>query len=163
MTIVPGFGPNNQFVGIKDVMYLAKHLGYVMARPDFFTHSINHLDSVRVFEKTFQPGPFNEYVESISLKRYTEVCEHKIDALVWMRGPKVWMHIVKLWMEHTNMTYAKEIHAPNGDHLHLSSNDDIDRYFKQVEGARCIAICFPYMNVFHSPVRFSRNFVVNLL
>jgi len=134
-------------------MFLAKRLGRIFARPDFFLHAINDLDSIRSFELSFEPGPLNQYVPTVSLQEYAVHCNGKIDTLVWLRNPIHWMHVVKIYMRHTGLSYTNVIYTPNVSDVWFPSSDFITQFFAKTADHTCIAICFPYGTVYGSAER----------
>jgi len=152
ITVVPGFGPNNQYLGVKDILYIAKRLGRTFGTPDFFLHAISDASSLRTWEDTFDTSYIQPYVPAISLQEFHKECGGVIDGLVWTRTGGSWKHVLDIWMSKNNFRYSLDLPADHDD-LHLPTDDLIFSYFRPVESLKCIAVCFPFRLVAESTER----------
>eukprot|EP01124_Arcella_intermedia_P012757 TRINITY_DN1911_c0_g1_i7.p1 TRINITY_DN1911_c0_g1~~TRINITY_DN1911_c0_g1_i7.p1 ORF type:complete len:377 (-),score=76.19 TRINITY_DN1911_c0_g1_i7:517-1647(-) len=155
LMIIPGYGPNNQYIGMMDCMFIAKKLGRVFTRPDFFTHAINDLDSIRSFELSFEPEPMNEYIQTVSVQEYSKYCGGKINALIWLRNPKYWNHVVEIYLRHAGLTYSNPVYTNRDEDRGFYTEPDLLSFFEAYGDSKCIAITFPYATVYGSPERSS--------
>lgn len=57
----------------------------LFVRPDFWTHAIDKLNSIRPFEQSLDIDNLNEYLPTVSLKEFSEKCDHIVDTIVWGR------------------------------------------------------------------------------
>eukprot|EP01126_Amoeba_proteus_P040873 TRINITY_DN4383_c0_g4_i4.p1 TRINITY_DN4383_c0_g4~~TRINITY_DN4383_c0_g4_i4.p1 ORF type:complete len:393 (+),score=66.95 TRINITY_DN4383_c0_g4_i4:313-1491(+) len=149
LTMIPGFGPNNQYLGLKDVMYIAKKLNRTLGRPSFFLQ-----ESFRPFDKTFQSRFLDPYLPTISFDEYRDICGGVIDTLVWSRfegDPIDWYPTINIWMNATKMKYKGELKSSIP--LWLGTEKEIVKKFEPVKDKRCIALVCPFKNVQESTER----------
>jgi len=149
--IIGGFGPNNQYLGLKDVMYMAKLNGRILARPDFWTHAIDKLNSIRPFERTFAIDDLSKYLPTVSLKEFSEKCDHIVDTIIWGRPEGTWRRVVNLWLQHANMTVHKEVFRQNA--MLLMTDTSIRDFYQPFQDQRCLLFAIPFRNVAESKER----------
>eukprot|EP01126_Amoeba_proteus_P042088 TRINITY_DN4563_c0_g1_i8.p1 TRINITY_DN4563_c0_g1~~TRINITY_DN4563_c0_g1_i8.p1 ORF type:complete len:366 (+),score=44.02 TRINITY_DN4563_c0_g1_i8:115-1098(+) len=146
VTMIPGRGPNNQYLGLKDLLYISKTIGRTVGLPSFFLHSISGPESLRPFEKTFDKKYIEPYIKSISLEEYRKACSGVVDTLVWFYPDRSsWVHVVKFWMDGVRMKHLSEIETPH--RILLMNKTEIVNMFTPLKEKKCIALCFLFRNV----------------
>eukprot|EP01126_Amoeba_proteus_P042087 TRINITY_DN4563_c0_g1_i4.p1 TRINITY_DN4563_c0_g1~~TRINITY_DN4563_c0_g1_i4.p1 ORF type:complete len:370 (+),score=53.72 TRINITY_DN4563_c0_g1_i4:306-1415(+) len=144
--MIPGRGPNNQYLGLKDLLYISKTIGRTVGLPSFFLHSISGPESLRPFEKTFDKKYIEPYIKSISLEEYRKACSGVVDTLVWFYPDRSsWVHVVKFWMDGVRMKHLSEIETPH--RILLMNKTEIVNMFTPLKEKKCIALCFLFRNV----------------
>eukprot|EP01126_Amoeba_proteus_P042340 TRINITY_DN4597_c0_g1_i3.p1 TRINITY_DN4597_c0_g1~~TRINITY_DN4597_c0_g1_i3.p1 ORF type:complete len:484 (-),score=80.84 TRINITY_DN4597_c0_g1_i3:96-1547(-) len=148
LTIVPGYGPNNQYLGLKDVMYMTKALNRTLALPSFIHHQFWIDKPFRPFEKTFDPKPIESYLRTVSMHQFVKACEGVVNTLVWLRkrnDPMDWTPVINGWMTTHNLTWEKQMSTTNS--LFFRSKEEVAQRWSILSDTRCIAIMFPFRNV----------------
>eukprot|EP01126_Amoeba_proteus_P039298 TRINITY_DN4137_c0_g1_i14.p1 TRINITY_DN4137_c0_g1~~TRINITY_DN4137_c0_g1_i14.p1 ORF type:complete len:402 (-),score=75.43 TRINITY_DN4137_c0_g1_i14:213-1418(-) len=145
LAIIPGFGPNNQYLGLKDAMYISKILGRTLALPAFFLHSFSDEKDLRPFDRTFNASFIEEYLPAVELTKFRSVCNGLVDALVWTREDDSWYHAVQIWMRYVDMKFNLEL-TTRKDLLFYTVEEILD-YFKPTSDLKCIALAFPFRTV----------------
>eukprot|EP01125_Pyxidicula_operculata_P011465 TRINITY_DN3759_c0_g1_i2.p1 TRINITY_DN3759_c0_g1~~TRINITY_DN3759_c0_g1_i2.p1 ORF type:complete len:426 (-),score=50.50 TRINITY_DN3759_c0_g1_i2:314-1591(-) len=155
LMFVPGYGPNNQYRGLKEMMVLAKALGRVFVRPTFVAHHVKGLDGLREFDQTFEIGSVSKFVPSISIQEYAEACENSIDVLLSLRDNGTWWtKELDNYLMITNLKYKRIIYPQHfdwnkgsmQDSIYFEEKRDVLRYLKQVGAlsSKCLGIAFPF-------------------
>lgn len=166
MMSIPGFGPNNQYMGMKEALVIAKLLDRTFVRPDFWLHSQFGLGALRKFESTFNPDPLNKFIPTISLEEFTKVCNGSLDVLFWMRkNESMWMNLdVRIFTEHLTQISGRKpedpfqfkeiVHVSKDyphDELGFRSGDEVKKYFntQQHKDKMCIGLALPFRNLWY--------------
>eukprot|EP01126_Amoeba_proteus_P002642 TRINITY_DN10832_c0_g1_i1.p1 TRINITY_DN10832_c0_g1~~TRINITY_DN10832_c0_g1_i1.p1 ORF type:complete len:265 (-),score=39.55 TRINITY_DN10832_c0_g1_i1:516-1310(-) len=148
LTIVTGYGPNNQYLGLKDVLFITKALNRTFGLPDFIIHVTNEPNPFRPFEKTFDPKPIRSYVNTVTLDEYKSACEGVVNTLIWLRRenePVDWYPSVNRWMRLKNLTWQDELKTPS--FVSFQDQRDVRKKLELLKDTRCVAIMFPFRNV----------------
>lgn len=132
-------------------MYMAKLNGRILARPDFWTHAIDKLNSIRPFERTFAIDDLSKYLPTVSLKEFSEKCDHIVDTIIWGRPEGTWRRVVNLWLQHANMTVHKEVFRQNA--MLLMTDTSIRDFYQPFQDQRCLLFAIPFRNVAESKER----------
>src|SRR5690606_18442816 len=88
LTFIPAWGPNNQYLGAKETMVMAKLLGRTFVPSVFSNHHRVHgieKTNVRDFEKTFDYDLLSGYVKTKKYEEIASECSHSLDAIVSMK------------------------------------------------------------------------------
>eukprot|EP01124_Arcella_intermedia_P031542 TRINITY_DN713_c0_g1_i2.p1 TRINITY_DN713_c0_g1~~TRINITY_DN713_c0_g1_i2.p1 ORF type:complete len:579 (+),score=118.50 TRINITY_DN713_c0_g1_i2:18-1754(+) len=149
--LITGFGPNNQYLGTKETMFLAKQLNRTFVCSHYFLHDNVYLtvDSIRPFESTFKIKPLKSYIPAISMGEFVKKCG-KIDTIVWMRDQTdEWKRRVGLLLDYLHVDVVREIKAPPAGNYHpvMRSMEDIQNYFSDISEDECVLLAFPFRNL----------------
>eukprot|EP01126_Amoeba_proteus_P021465 TRINITY_DN2181_c0_g1_i1.p1 TRINITY_DN2181_c0_g1~~TRINITY_DN2181_c0_g1_i1.p1 ORF type:complete len:399 (+),score=69.66 TRINITY_DN2181_c0_g1_i1:63-1259(+) len=152
ITMIPGYGPNNQYIGLQDVMYIAKVLNRTLGLPYFFEHHVTGPESLRPFEKTFDPAYISKYQKTVNFSEFKKRCTGVVETLVWMIDDmRPWTLVTNSWKTGVGMTITNNKEAPK--RLAFTDNSQIFEWFKDVKKQKCLAVAYPFRTVRPIPER----------
>eukprot|EP01124_Arcella_intermedia_P034554 TRINITY_DN8587_c0_g1_i1.p1 TRINITY_DN8587_c0_g1~~TRINITY_DN8587_c0_g1_i1.p1 ORF type:complete len:521 (+),score=155.54 TRINITY_DN8587_c0_g1_i1:41-1603(+) len=144
---IPAYGPNNQYIGMKETMLIARTINRTFAVPDFLAHQSG---SIRTFESTFEREPMNEYVKTTTLSHFINKCANKIDLLVWMRWEGPHRNFVDSYLSSFDLHYEEESFVSKDlerEERPWKSYEEIRNFFSEHKDKKCIALACPFRNI----------------
>eukprot|EP01123_Difflugia_compressa_P015400 TRINITY_DN8617_c0_g1_i1.p1 TRINITY_DN8617_c0_g1~~TRINITY_DN8617_c0_g1_i1.p1 ORF type:complete len:507 (-),score=54.74 TRINITY_DN8617_c0_g1_i1:35-1555(-) len=145
---IPSYGPNNQYIGMKETMLIARDIRRTMILPNFLGHGDG---TFRLFNTTFESNPLTAYVNITDMDTFVHECEGHIEVMVWMRWEAIHKGFVMYYLSRHNIkTVGQEVLvSPNlaREERAFRSHDEIKNFFAQYENVTCLAIACPFRNI----------------
>lgn len=110
---LPSYGPNNQYLGYKDTMVLAKILGRVFVPFTFMSHySYADYSPFKNFSDVFNATGVREYVDYVPMSIARSECNATLDSIISMCEwgyDKFWFATQMKWLSSANsMRYSNK-------------------------------------------------------
>eukprot|EP01124_Arcella_intermedia_P024583 TRINITY_DN4169_c1_g2_i1.p1 TRINITY_DN4169_c1_g2~~TRINITY_DN4169_c1_g2_i1.p1 ORF type:complete len:589 (-),score=100.58 TRINITY_DN4169_c1_g2_i1:75-1841(-) len=161
--VIPAFGPNNQYRGLKEGMVMSKVLKRTIVRSHFTKHNTLGGGGLRPFEDTFDGETLSGYVPSISMDDFKNQTGGLIDILIWVRkADSYWQKQLENYLEITNMRVQTHVYCnyqdwnvhpedPNSK-VYFTQEEHFAAYLRSVNitdhsRVRTIGIAFPFRNL----------------
>eukprot|EP01126_Amoeba_proteus_P021477 TRINITY_DN2181_c0_g2_i6.p1 TRINITY_DN2181_c0_g2~~TRINITY_DN2181_c0_g2_i6.p1 ORF type:complete len:323 (-),score=45.49 TRINITY_DN2181_c0_g2_i6:20-988(-) len=133
-------------------MYIAKVLNRTLGLPYFFEHHVTGPESLRPFEKTFDPAYISKYQKTVNFSEFKKRCTGVVETLVWMIDDmRPWTLVTNSWKTGVGMTITNNKEAPK--RLAFTDNSQIFEWFKDVKKQKCLAVAYPFRTVRPIPER----------
>jgi hypothetical protein len=161
LLLIPAFGPNNQYRGMKEALIAARFMNRVFVLPDFVKHHTPGMEGLRKYDTTFIKEPFSQFVEVVTMEEFAKIRNSTIDLVVWVRkADGYWKNELANYLNITSLRAKDEKECkylswnshstdPNSK-VYFSERDHFSKYFKEIgldHNLPAVALCFPFRSI----------------